>query len=147
MLLGVSDVINIPLVFGGLGEPVPPIESVRWAIAQRAKMNWHLTGIGLRKEMTKDVRANATGLTARMDVKVVQVKAIAGGMERVEADTLTVEDDELTVLRMERLAEALARSLWVEAPDTLQTVAHRSDTKGYKLVEICQGHDGKCDAG
>ena len=123
-----------------------PVESVRWAIAQRAKMDWQLTGIGLRNETTKDVSANATGLMARMDVKVVQVKAIVGGTERVESDTLTVEDDELTVLRIERFAEALARTLWVEATDSLQTVAHRSDTKGYKLVEIRYGHDGKRDA-
>jgi len=81
-----------------------------------------------------------------MDVKMIQMKAIGGGTERVEADTLTVENDELTVFRIERLAEALARTLWVEATDTLQTVAHRIDTKAYKLVEIRHGHNGKRDA-
>ncbi|MDB6128896.1 MAG: hypothetical protein JWM04_3 [Verrucomicrobiales bacterium] len=96
--------------------------------------------------MTKDVRANATGLTARMNVKVVQVKPVVCGTERVEADTLTLKEDELTVLRIEGLAEALARSLRVEATNPLQTVAHRCDTKGYKLIEIRLVHDGKGDA-
>ena len=110
-------------------------------------MDWQLAGIGLRNEMTKDVRPNATGLMARVDVKVVQVKTIVGRTERVESDTLTVEDDELTVLRIERFAEALPRTLWIEATNMLKTGAHRSDTKRYKLVKIRRAHGRKCDVG
>jgi hypothetical protein len=109
-------------------------------------MDWHPAGIGLRKEMPKDVRANPTGLMARMDVEVVQVKSIVGGSERVEANTVTVEDDELSMLRVERLAEALPRTLWVEATDMLKTGAHSSDAKGNKLVEIRRAHGRKRDA-
>ena len=121
------------------------IKPVRWAIAQRAKMDWELAGIGLRNEMVKNVRANAAGLMTRMDVKVVQVKAIFGRTERVKSNTLTVDDNELTMLRIERLAEALPRTLWVEATDMLKTGTHRSDAKGNKLIEICRAHGRKRD--
>ena len=82
-----------------------------------------------------------------MHVKVVQVKANVGRTERVEANTLAFEDDELGVLRMERFAEAFARTLRVEATHTLQTVTHCSDTKGHKLVEISHAHGRKRDSG
>lgn len=68
--------------------------------------------------MANDVRTDTAGLETRVDVKVVQVKAIVGGTERVEANALGVEDDELSMLGMERLAETLARPLWVEPTDT-----------------------------
>jgi len=144
---GASGVVNVPFVFGGLREAMTPIESIGWAVAQRAQMNRHITSIRPRKEMTKDVRANPTGLTARAHVKVVQVKAVACRTECVEADTLTGEYDELGVLGIERLAQPLARTLGVEAAHMLQTVSHRSDTQGHKLVEISHAHSRKRDGG
>lgn len=147
MRLRVSSVVDVPFVFRSLREAVTLIESIGWAVAQCSQVNRHLKGIGSRQELSKHLRAHPTGLTARMHVKVVQVKAVVGRTERVEANPLAFEDAELGVLGIERLAEAFARTLWVEAPHTLQTVAHRRDTKDHKLVEINHAHGRKRDGG
>ena len=141
-----SDIVNVPLILGCLHETMALVEAVRWTVPQRAEENRHLAGIGLRKEAADDERTDASGLAARMNIKMVQVKPIVGWTECVEADALSVENDELRVLRIERLAQAIARSLRIETPDLLQTGPHRSEAESRKLVEIGCGNFRERDA-
>jgi len=93
------------------------------------------------------VGTDTAGLAARVNIKMVQMKAIVCGTKGVEANPLTVGDDKLGVLRIERLPKTLASPLRIEAPDLLQTGPHRGDAEGGKLFEVVCSNVGECHAG
>ena len=115
---------------------MPFVEPVRGTLLERAEVNGRAGFVSPIGELAEDMGADAFGLVSRLNVEMLEVKTVGRGTKRVEADAVSIQEDEIGVCRIEGALQSLTSALDTEATETFEGLAHGGDSNLEEVFEV-----------